>query len=79
MTENVTFLNVPANNLAATFRDYAERAERKEIVCAAIVAVNAGEDVLTALTGNKNAALPFTMVGALDEIKFRILTEWVER
>jgi hypothetical protein len=72
-------INLSIASLAATLRDMADRADRGELVAAAIVAVSADDQIISALSGDRDQARPFTMIGALEDKKFHILREWVEQ
>ena len=72
MTNNVHRLNCPFNNLVSVIEDLLQKARNREITAVSIVATTHDNQVLTALSGDKDAIPVYTFMGALEQMKLEM-------
>ena len=78
MVDNIVKLNVPLNNLADTLEDMAAKARTGKILGCVLVAVDAGGNVTTGISGPIHERPVFAMIGGLEYEKARLLG-WIEK
>lgn len=71
---SVVRLNLPINRAVETLQDVAARVDRGEIVAVAVIGLSeGGADVFSAVSGDLDASGRFSMAGALEWWKAKVL------